>query len=350
MRPDEALAAWNLDLPLRTADDGLINRTWIAGTPPSHVLQWVNPIFDPRVQLDLEAVTERLASRGLPTTRLVRTASGEPHLPDDEPASEGGRAGVWRLLTYVPGTTVHRVESTARAEAAGRLVGRFHAALAGWDHAFMAPPRRIHETPARMDELRAALEGCDGHPLEGPARELGRTILRDWARFDGALDLPERNCHGDLKVSNLRFDGAGTEGVCLVDLDTVGLMPLACEMGDAWRSWCNPAGESEPEACRFDVELFAASARGWLGALTSAGVELEAVERESLVPGIERICLELAARFCADVVRNSYFREDRERFPEPGGHNLLRARCQYRLGVSAREQRSACEDRLVSAR
>ncbi len=121
-------------------------------------------------------------------------------------------------------------------------------------------------------------------------------------------------------------------------------MPIACEMGDAWRSWCNPAGEDDPDGT-FDLELFTASARAWL----AAAPPLSAGELRSLVPGIERICLELAARFCADAVRNTYFREDRETYPQRGHHNLIRARGQLALAVSARQARAECEAVVASA-
>ena len=70
---------------------------------------------------------------------------------------------------------------------------------------------------------------------------------------------------------------------------------------------------------------------------------LSLLEKDSLVPGIERICLELAARFCADAVENSYFREDSRRFPQPGAHNLAKAQTQRALAAKAHAQRSACE-------
>jgi hypothetical protein len=67
-------------------------------------------------------------------------------------------------------------------------------------------------------------------------------------------------------------------------------MPLAHELGDAWRSWCNRAGENQPEA-RFDLELFEASLAGWLAGF---GEQPSAAEREALLLGPEWISLELA--------------------------------------------------------
>ena len=319
-------------------DNGLINRTYFVGEPVRAVLQWVNPIFHPTLQLDIDAVTRHLEARGLLTPRLVPTGDGDLWVDDDS-------RGAWRLLTFVPGTTIHQVDSPARAAAAGKLVGRFHEALADFAYFPKAPQRNIHDTVARMGELRTALEKADGHPFEGPARALGAEILDGFANWDGELELPTRICHGDLKISNLRFDLDGDEGLCLLDFDTIAPMALAVEMGDAWRSWCNPAGESNPDAVRFDLPIFEASTRAWLAAFP----EITRRERASLAAGTERICWELAARFCADVVNNSYFLESRDQWPRPGEHNLVRATGQRNLARAAREARAACEKIIASA-
>ena len=215
----------------------------------------------------------------------------------------------------------------------------------GWNEPFHSPPRRIHDTPARIAELTAALESCDGHPLEAETRDLGEEVLKRWRAWDGELDLPEHVCHGDLKISNLRFDATGRRALCLIDFDTLEPMSYASELGDAWRSWCNPAGEDDPESARLDLAIFEASARAWLGAVPT----LEERELASLAPGFERIVLELAARFAADAVNNSYFREDRTRYPEPGRHNLVRARGQLQLARSVREHLLECEAILREA-
>ena len=335
--PKEALAHWDVPGSLSEEPDaGLINRTWRVGTPPRAILQWVNPIFDPRIHHDIDAITRHLAAAGLTTPRLLPTRDGALYL--------GDRSGCWRLLSYLPGYTLHRLEDADHAAEAGALVGRFHAALAEFSYTPQAPRRNIHHTPARMGELRAALEECAGHPLAAASRAVGEETLARWATWRGELAQPERICHGDLKISNLRFDAAG-RATALLDLDTLGPMALSSELGDAWRSWCNPAGEDRPECITFRLDLFAASARAWL----RHGPPLGAGELQSLVPGIERIALELASRFCADAVRNSYFREDRERHPEPGAHNLLRARAQLALARSAREVRGECERIILGA-
>ena len=351
LEPGRALAFWRREAEVRAAPDaGLINETWLVGSVdrPTGVLQWVNPIFHESIHIDIAAVTTRLRERGLTTPELVPTADGLLWMSDD-------RTGCWRLWSFVPGITLHRLATARQAAVAGDLVGRFHAALADWDYRFQAPRRDVHHTPSRMAELESAVAECADHRLHGEASRLADSILDAWRVWQeaGSLDLPERPCHGDLKISNLRFVGGRADvgaagrirGRCVLDLDTLGPQTMAAEMGDAWRSWCNPAGEDDPDAVRFDFDFFAASTRSWSAHLCALQrARLSSVEVASLAPGIERICLELAARFCADALRNTYFRETRERFPEVGRHNLVRATSQRRLASLARAERGRCQD------
>ncbi len=62
-------------------------------------------------------------------------------------------------------------------------------------------------------------------------------------------------------------------------------------------------------------------------------------ERESLALGLERIALELAARFATDALEERYFAWDPARFASRGEHDLLRARGQLSLYRQARETR-----------
>lgn len=307
---------------------GLINRTFrVRAAAGDLVLQRVNPIFDPAIHENIRAVTRRLAERGVATPLLLDAQGGRPFV-------DLGDAGVWRLMTFVAGASFDTIQAPSQARAAGLLVARFHAALDGLEHRFVGLRTGVHDTPRHLATLREALAAHEDHRLHSTVRPLGESILAAAAALSPLADLPPRVCHGDLKFSNVVFAGAAgpaaEDARALVDLDTVGPMALAFELGDAWRSWCNPHGEERDDAI-FDMAIYAASLDGYLAGL---GRPLSSGERAALVGGVEWISLELAARFAADALNERYFGWDPARFPGRGEHNLLRARSQWALHLA----------------
>ena len=316
------LDAWGLGGARVTAlGDGLINRTFLVQSPTGErrVLQALNSIFAPEIHGDIEAVTRHLEARGLATPRLVPTADGRLCLTvSDE---------VWRLQTFVPGRTLTRVGNPAQAESAGHLLGRFHVALADLDHGFAAPRLGVHDTTRHLEALQAALEMHRDHPNFARVRPLGGTILEAAASLPALPSAPPRIVHGDPKISNVIFEDDADVAVCFVDLDTLGPMAVALELGDALRSWCNASGEDSTRAS-FDLDTFQAAVTGYGNATRGL---LTDDEWRSIVPATSTIMVELAARFCADALNESYFGWDATRFPSRSEHNRVRAEGQLAL-------------------
>lgn len=321
---------------------GLINVSFaVRAEDGEYVLQRVHPVFAPEVHDNIAAVSERLRQRGQPSPRLLTSRGGKWF-------ADLGVDGVWRVMTRLPGISFDTIQSPAQARAAGARVGAFHAALDGLGHEFRAVRQGVHDTPAHLRGLAQALAEHPEHRLAAEVRALAEEIVAGYASLPAPGEVPLRVCHGDLKFNNLLFAGTGpgeqvvTTGI--VDLDTVGRMPLHHELGDAWRSWCNRGGEDQT-AASFDLEVFAASLDGYLGALAGG---ISRAEREALVHGVEWISLELTARFAADALRERYFGWNRERFPAAGEHNLLRARGQWALHTAALATRAARAELLLA--
>jgi Ser/Thr protein kinase RdoA (MazF antagonist) len=334
--PDDVAAAWGF-APDEVAPlaGGLINTTFVAtrDAAPVAVIQRLHHVFAAEVNLDLEAVTAHVAARGLETPRLLRTRAGEPWIAHED--------RTWRALTWVDGHSAHAVPSLAYAEEGGALVARFHRAVDDLAHDYVFVRAGVHDTASHLARLEAGAAPASPVPVPLPdrdllaeARDLAVDILTTARSLAPLPDLPRRHAHGDLKISNLLYRHA--HAIALVDLDTLGRQTLAFELGDAMRSWCNPHPEDAGRA-RFDLDVFAAAMRGYRAV---AGDLLTAAEWPAIVLGLETVCVELAARFCADVFEDRYFGWDPMRFPSRRAHNLIRARGQLALGkdVTARRE------------
>ncbi len=352
--PETVLARWSAyaGAAHRPFGSGLINRTFLVERQGGEraIAQRLHRIFAASVNDDLDAVTTHLAKKGLVTPRLLRTDDGASCVVVAPAAdvSGGGEAQapvVWRMISFVDGTSVDKLTSPAQARAAGALVARFHGAVEDLGHAYRHVREGVHDTRKHLVKLARSLARHRNHRLGKEAGSLGMEILDAGARLPNLTTLPVRHAHGDLKISNVLFDATG-QGLCLVDLDTLQKLQWALEMGDALRSWCNPSGE-DVEAAAIDVDLFRAAIEGYFSAPKKPFLLPE--ETGALVDGLFTICVELSARFCGDALEESYFGWNDQKYKTRGDHNLVRARGQWSLAKSVRANKDALEQIVKDA-
>ncbi len=341
--PTAVLAAFNLEpRSLLRATSGLMTPTWYASARrgAAVVLQRVNPIFSPEVNVDIAAVTEHLAGKGLLTPRLVPTRDGALWLEHE---------GVWRVLTRIEGVCLDALERPAQARAAGCIVAEFHRAVSDLEHRFRNRRLGVHDTAKHLRTLRNALVEHRAHRHFDVIEPLAERVLEAAAALPPLTESRDRIVHGDPKISNLLFAREADRALCLIDLDTLAHMPVALELGDALRSWCNPATEDAASA-RFVRPLFEAAVEGYAeaaqGFLTPA--EWSAIPRGALT-----ITVELAARFCTDALHESYFGWNRARYESASAHNQARTHGQLLLAEGIRAELPSLEDfteRVFAAR
>jgi Ser/Thr protein kinase RdoA (MazF antagonist) len=326
--PPAVLGAYGVDpATLTSVPGGNINQTFFADTRRNEpiVLQRLHPVFAPEVHLDIAAVTAHIAAKGLRTPRLVPTETEALWViaPD---------GGVWRALTRLDGRVTSTVPHPDVARAAARQVARFHRAVADLQHTFHFTRPGAHDTAKHLMTLAQALAEHRDHRLHAEIAPVGQAILTHARHLPSFDHLPKRLIHGDLKIANILFDHELEHAIALLDLDTLQHETIAVELGDALRSWCNPAGEDAVDA-EVDPDIFAAALQGYG---ETSGPLLTGAERDRLVEGAERITIELAARFCADALHERYWGWNRERYESAAEHNLVRARSQLSLAESIR--------------
>ena len=211
--------------------------------------------------------------------------------------------------------------------------------MAGLRHTFLSQ-HPLHDTSlhaTRLTEALSALQGLN-HPWVETTTALGVEALErieDLCREVSWSELPQRVVHGDPKISNVLFD---EEAVGLVDLDTCARHSVLTDLGDAVRSW-TPSGD-EQDVGRFRIEIFKALLQGY----RASSAALAEVEIQRLAFAGPLITWELCARFLWDVVEDSYFGWDPERFESRRAHNLKRAKSMAALGRQMDAKRSALEE------
>ena len=329
----QILEAYGLELQaFERATSGLIHQTWIVETQSTerYVVQQLHALIPPEVNERIRVVTQRLRELGLCTPVLVMTASGEYFVRLGEVS--------WRVLTYVPGSSFGTMPDVDHAREAGRLLARFHTAGVNWAELANLPVSTTHDLSRHLEVLRSVLEKGSQHNDRAKIARLADEIFGFSKTLPRTATNPPRLVHGDPKLSNILFGTSGA-AICLVDLDTVGLMDLVWELGDAFRSWCNPSGE-DTENTAFSLDIFEHAMSGY----AEIGHRfIDPQEVAGIVPAIMTIYIELAARFCADALLERYFGWDPARFSSRSAHNFIRAQGQLNAAKDLLTKRVAAE-------
>ncbi len=184
----------------------------------------------------------------------------------------------------------------------------------------------FHDTDFIMQKLLETAEENKGSEKYKLLCDLVNDILESYKKIKLGIsaNLKNRIIHGDLKISNVRFDQSGENAIALIDLDTLMLAPIYVELGDALRSWCMPGGE-DVDVVSFDKEVYSQALNGYF---TTAKFLTEE-EKESIPYGVKLITLELSARFVMDAFNESYFRLDSSKYKTLFEQNKKRAENQY---------------------
>lgn len=265
---------------------------------------------------------------------LVPTCDGALYVRDDH-------GGFWRAYSYLAEREVfEQCPSVAVAMAAGRLCGRFTAAIAALPcEAFAVPLPHFQDLSRRFVALADAMSMDVSHRLSAIESEVAYLACRA-PEVVGVTDskvLPVRICHNDFKLNNLLFrrvvsaDGRDEIiGDAVVDLDTCMPGTLPYDFGDMVRSLALSRPEDEPDLDRVVVDPTIVAA-GIEGFLETCGHMITPEERVQCDRAPVALALTLAARFYTDYLSgDKYFAVSD---PE---QNLRRARVYVQLAERLR--------------
>jgi hypothetical protein len=288
-------------------------------------------------------------------TRHIREKlTGREHDPDREcltlvPAEDNrpfleidGR--FWRMMMFIRDShSFDRTEDPALVEEAGKAYGGFIRSLSDLEG------ERLNETIPLFHDMQYRLRNFFRAVQNDPAgrvqdvqseirwvdrRAEGMQAVQRMRRDGG---IPERITHNDTKINNVLFDPAG-RALCVVDLDTVMPGCVHFDFGDAIRTCANTGAEDEPnpDNVSLSLALFEAFARGFLGQTRDF---LTRPEIETLAFSSRMMTFIIGLRFITDHLEGDrYFNIHRP------GHNIVRARAQFRLVERMEEHQHEMDD------
>ena len=322
-RLDLVLESWDLQLvSFKVLETGLINKSFKVDVSDGRtfVLQKISDRFSAEVTGKIHRLTSHLESSGLKTFHVLEGKNGQ--------LIETYKGESWRLLSFLEGLSLSRVQTNLQASEAGALLARFHLALEGYEDEDFRTTLSSHDIHLHLTKLEKAVRKNKAGPFYSEVKSRAEILFTVVNKLPPMTGVTLKVLHGDPKISNFLFSADKTKAECILDLDTVGPASLPLELGDAFRSWCNPIGE-DGENGFFDSDLFKSAFESYANV---AGRFLSQDVREELVLGTLYVYFELSARFLLDVLEEKNFGWDPARFSSSAEHNLVRAKGQFNAG------------------
>ena len=330
---------------------GHINDTFkvelsIGGAPVSYVLQRINDsIFTrpDRVMENIARVTNHIRGKFAGTEGATRRTLTVIPARDGQPVARGPEGGWWRMYVFITGAkTIDLIENAEQARKAAQAFAGFQNALAD-----LPAPRlfetipNFHNTLSRLEQLDiAAAEDKMGRKasvaaelafVDARREEAGRIV-----KMMENGEIPERITHNDTKINNVMLDDATSEGVAVIDLDTVMPGCALYDFGDMVRTSTAAAAEDEKDLSKVfsRKEYFEALVKGYL----SEAKFLTEAEKANLAFSGRLITFTIGIRFLTDFLAgDTYFRT------AYADHNLVRCRTQFKMIESMEAQREEYE-------
>ncbi len=309
----------------------------------SYVLQRINSsVFKniPTLMNNISIVTRHLENKiksgdfhagSFPILRLIPTIDQHLYLKDDQ-------GDYWRIYNFIEGTKSYDiVENTEMAYKGGRAFGQFHSLTSDISNAALKETiPYFHNIEKRLESFHQVILRDPENLVKDLSHDIEFVKNRE-AEMKLILNLinegkiPLRITHNDTKFNNILFD-ENDVAVCIVDLDTVMPGTVLYDFGDAIRTGANSAAEDEKDLDRvaIDLDLFQAYTRGYL---ETSGRLLNPVEISHLAFSAKFMTFIIGLRFLTDHIGGDHYY--RIQFP---GHNLQRARSQFRLLKSMEER------------
>lgn len=325
---------------------GHINDSYLVTTlpanAPNYLLQRINHnIFRniPQLTENIMKVSKHLTAKlhcgstgleNFQVLRLISTRGGEYFYHDPE-------GNYWRLYNFIDGSVSYDiVETTKLAFEGGKAFGIFQYLTSDMDVTSLADTLPdFHNIATRLKTFRDVVNRDPAGRVKDVQREISFVEARAEEMhtirnlgLTGKILL--RVTHNDTKFNNILFDKQN-RAICVVDLDTVMPGYVLYDFGDAIRTGANTGMEDAEDLTKvgIDLALFKSYSEGYLSV---AGKFLNPAEINHLAFSARFMTFIIGLRFLTDHIDGDHY----YRIHRPG-HNLDRARAQFRLVESMEE-------------
>jgi Ser/Thr protein kinase RdoA (MazF antagonist) len=318
---------------------------------PGYFLQRINHgIFKdiPSLTKNILRVTDHIANRlhspsidfSFSELRLVPAGNGDYYYRDPE-------NNYWRMFNFLKGTRSYDVvPGVSLAYEGGRAFGRFQLLTSDLDAAELKETiPDFHNVSTRLASFYNVCREDKFRRIQEVAAEVKFIAERsdkmnEFFRMAMNGQLPSRVTHNDTKFNNILFDNSD-RAVCIVDLDTVMPGLIHYDFGDAIRTGASTGAEDEADLQKvnIDLELFRAYSQGYLEVSRDF---LTTAETAYLAFSARLMTFIIGLRFLTDHIAGDVYYKTL--FP---GHNLRRARAQFRL-VRSMEENAPAMEKIIS--
>lgn len=322
----------------RPFGSGHINNTYLiaaaAEEEKQFILQQINQHVFPNVaelQSNILKITREIQSKLYPFQDkaclfLFTTHSGSTFYQDDSTGQ------YWRLFPFIENSqSFDQVLLPEIAFESGLAFGLFlnHLAEMDTDSVYEIIPD-FHNIEFRYQQFEHALQHGSSQRKKSAVQETNFVkdrieSLSQILEMEKRGVLKSRIVHNDSKINNVLFDSKTSHWKCVIDLDTVMKGLPHYDYGDSVRTITSSAAEDESDLDKVYIHktYFQAFTRGFLNHTSRFLTQTEA---GMLAEGARYMCFIIGLRFLTDFLSGDIYYKTKY-----GGHNLTRARVQFKL-------------------
>lgn len=316
---------------------GHINKTYLVSTNKDrYVLQQINSyVFKnaKRLIINKAGVSKHIVNklsylpeeeRNKKVLRFVETNNHLPYFKDED-------SNFWNLTNFIENSySFLKVQNEKMALEGGKLIGDFLNNISDYDiHKIEDIIPNFHNVIFRLKQFDEAKYSASSKRLLNANNEIEfvKKVKSEMCIIQNLIEegkIPIQITHNDTKVSNMLFDD-NSNGLCLIDTDTVMKGTVLFDIGDAARTFCSTANEDEVDLKKveFNIGYFQSLLRGFYSESLNS---ISKIEVNHIPLAVKTITFIMGLRMLTDFLNNDvYFNTNYEQ------HNLDRARNQFKL-------------------